>query len=221
MFSHAVVMVLVLMAVVGTSESSAIKLNESVNCMVQELASNHCPVGKAWLNPIPRPRLKAGTVVKFASTLFTVECASSEIALKVEKNLENSIHGSISEVTFAMCGEKCKAVKATNLPWLASITPTTAGNGSLLASKATGSAGPPAGLIECTFPIVGTLHCVYTSEDLTGVTITGGKPAIVKVETELKKVAGESSAFCPATATWKAEYETPEGLWVALFLDLE
>jgi hypothetical protein len=208
------------MAFVGVASSSAAVLLESVICK-EAPVSEHCPKGKAYDPTVAgfdiHAELKAGTTAKLEAGPIEDECTKSLVLLDKIEYKPHSIHGRIHELTF---GGTCTCTKqvAIHLPWLALVTPDVkGGGGKLLASD--GGFGSPGGEVVCSGD-----KCIYESTDATGVTITGGNPAIAKANVELVLNKPASSFFCQfaGNAHWIAEYQvtTPKPLWIALNLTI-
>lgn len=127
------------------------------------------------------------------SELGTFKCSSS---------MSRSESGQLSSLTFTSCSEGCE-VKASNLPYKATLVSTGGGNGKInILSGGTGEPvlGVLCGGIECTYG-AGTIESEFK----------GGGPASVIVNKTLTKKTG--SFLCPKAPKWEGTYTftSPEG----------
>lgn len=202
-FSFATGTVLVVMAFIGLSSASAVKL-----CDVAGTGET-CPTGKAYAPRNLKAVLDTGTKLELIGAL-TTKCEQSTLFGKNKLESGSPYLGELS--TFSLLGEDCNkscdSVTALNLPYKFEITPIPGdGNkdGEVTVSKE--SAGPPIVKMEkCGFfePI-----CEFTA---TGSSFTlklvGGNPAkLIANDLVFKYTSGTSEAACGMTvklkATWK------------------
>jgi RHS repeat-associated protein len=143
--------------------------------------------------------LKAGTNATFVTSLGTVTCTSSAVAGETTNGggEGKAVEGTLSTFTFGGCtmGESSCTVTALNLPYGISVTHSSGGSGTLVASDPTAVSTK----LECP-----AITCTYGAKEVS-LGATGGNPAVLKAQAiSLPKLSG---FFCPAEGKWTAEHE--------------
>jgi hypothetical protein len=175
MIGLAAVLALTAMSAIGVAAASAEP--EAVLCKAnEEKCKGTNYIGYAFTASA------TGMKFKFSESGTTTQCDGTMVRSESE---------SVTTLSFSSCTEGC-TVTAQSLPYTANISEPIAGNGKLTMTIA--------GLgIKC-----GTSECVYSGK-LEKLGVTGGTPALIKVNNTLNEEA--KSILCPKTVSWEGEYK--------------